>query len=292
MKIGLSQKDRIGWLFSLPYVIFAFVFFLIPLLWAVWLSTMDWNLMSIHRTWVGLDNYVRAFQSDRIAAAFLNTFRYMAVIVPSVLILSTAIALLLHSLPKSIKGLYSVSFFIPYLTSGVAIAVVVRYFFSFNSVFNIFLREQFSLDIRWFQDPFWAFIIICGIIVWKITGYYALILLAALESIPQEIHDAALVDGVGSFRKLISIIVPIIFSSYSTILVLIAGLIFGIFSEPFLLTGGGPSMATTTWYLELFNVSFVRFDSGFGASIAILNAIQIFITIRLITYLMDKLDYT
>ncbi len=295
-KIVVSLKNkrgvnRIGWTFSAPYFIHAFILFVIPLGWAVWLSGMEWNLMSRIRKWVGFGNFIEAFIDEKVQAAFINSLKYLGVIIPSVFIISFAIALLLHKLPKRIKGLYSVSFFIPYLTSGVAIAVFVRYFFSYSSIFNTFLRDQFQLDIRWFQDPRWAFLIIVGTIVWKISGYYALIIMAALESIPPEIYDAASVDGVTGIQRFFKITLPMIVSSISTVIVLLSGLVFGIFTEPFLLTGGGPSLATTTWYLELFNASFVRFESGLGASIAILNAVQIFITIRLITYLMDKLDY-
>ena len=286
-----KSKNRIGWTFSAPYIIYGLIFFCIPLVWAIWLSTMDWNLMSITRTWVGLQNFIDAVSGEKVQAAFFNSLKYMAVLLPSVMIIATAIALLLHNLPSKIKGIYSVSFFVPYLTSGVAVSVVVRYFFSYSSLFNVFLREQMGMDIRWFQSPFWAFAIIIGIVVWKISGYYALIILAALESIPQEIYDAAEVDGARGFAGFFRITLPMILSSISTVLVLLAGLIFGIFSEPYLLTGGGPLLSTTTWYLELYNTSFVRFDSGLGASIAILNAVQIFITIRLLTLVMDKLDY-
>jgi multiple sugar transport system permease protein len=291
LKLKILEKDRIGWTFSAPYFIYAIIFFCIPLVWAVWLSTMDWNLMSITKNFVGLQNFIDAVTGEKVQAAFFNTLKYMAVLIPSVITFATAIALLLHSLPTKIKGIYSVSFFIPYLTSGVAVSVVVRYFFSYSSLFNVFLREHFNWDIRWFQSPFWAFMIISGIVVWKISGYYALILLSALESVPKEVYDAAAVDGVTGIQRFFRITLPMIVSSYSTVLVLLAGLIFGIFSEPYLLTGGGPLLATTTWYLELYNTSFVRFDSGLGASIAILNAIQIFITIRLITHLMDKIDF-
>lgn len=285
------QKNVMGWAFSTPYLAFALVFFAIPLVWALWLSTMDWNLMSVNRTWVGLQNFVKALTNERILAASLNTLWYILVLVPTVLGTSTFIAFVLHKLPRKIKGIFSVSFFIPYLTSGVAISVFVRYFFSYSSVLNTFLREQMDLDIRWFQDPGWAFLIIVGLIVWKISGYYALIILASLESIPPEVHDAADVDGATGFQKFFRITIPMITNSYSTVVILLVGLVFGIFSEPFLLTGGGPNLATTTWYLELFNTSFVRFESGMGAAVAILNAIQVFIMIRIISSLMSRIDH-
>lgn len=287
----LKKKDIIGWIFSTPYFIYGLIFFAIPLVWAIWLSTMDWNLMSLTKKFVGMQNFIDAVGSEKIQAAFFNTIKYMVVLLPTVLISATAIALLLTRLPSAIKGIYSVSFFIPYLTSGVAVSVVIRFFLSYSSVFNVFLREQLNLNIRWFQSPFWAFMIIVGMIVWKISGYYALIILAALESVPQEIYDAAAIDGVTGFKKYRYITLPMILSSMTTVVVLVTGLIFGIFGEPFLLTGGGPLLATTTWTLELFNASFIRFDSGLGAAIALINAAQIFITIRLITKVMNKFDY-
>ena len=290
-KKSIRSKDLIGWLFSTPYFIYGIIFFAIPLIWAIWLSSMDWNLMSFTKKFVGLQNFIDAVSNEKIHAAFFNTFKYMAVLLPAVLIFSTAIALLLSKLPKAIKGLYSVSFFIPYLTSGVAVSVIIRFFLSYSSLFNVFLREQLNLDIKWFQSPFWAFVIICGMIVWKISGYYALIILAALESVPQEIYDAAAIDGVTGFNKYKYITLPMILSSMTTVVVLVTGLIFGIFGEPFLLTGGGPFLATTTWTLELYNASFVRFDSGYGAAIALINAVQIFIVIGVITKVMNKLDY-
>lgn len=287
----ILEKDRVGWIFSAPYFAHGLFFFLIPLVWALWLSTMDWNLMSVHRSFVGFRNFIDAVLNVRVQAAFFNSLKYIVVLVPIVMTVSISIALLLHKLPHSVKGIYSVAFFIPYLTSGVAVSVVVRYFFNYSSVFNQFLRDRLRLDIKWFQDPFWAFAIIVGIVVWKISGYYALIVLAALDSIPKEVFDAAAVDGATGFHLFFKIILPMMVSSLSTVLLLLTGLIFGIFSEPYLLTGGGPNLSTTTWFLELFNTSFVRFESGLGAAIAIINAIQIFITIRLMSYVIDKFDY-
>lgn len=280
-----------GWILSSPYLAWAFVFFLIPLVWAVWLSGMDWNLMALDKTWVGFGNFVEALTSPKVHAAFINSLKYIAFLMPMVMVSAMLTALLLNALPRGIKGFYSVSFFIPYLTSGVAVSVFIRYFFSYSSMFNIFLREKLDVDITWFQSPLWAFLIIIGVIAWKLSGYYALIFLAALEALPDEIMDAAEVDGANIFQKFFQIKLPMMISSISTVAVLLTGVTFGIFSEPYLLTGGGPSGATTTWYLELFNASFVRFESGLGASIAILNAVEIFIAIRLITMLADRLDH-
>ncbi|OSA93131.1 UNVERIFIED_ORG: sugar ABC transporter permease [Clostridium botulinum] len=287
---ALKNSDGfLGWIFNVPYLAYSVVFFLIPLIWAFWLSTTDWNLMSNNKNFIGMDNFISLVNDPRVRAAFMNSFKYLVPIVLLTFAAAMIIALLVHKLPEKLKGITSVLFFIPYLTSGVAISVVVRYFFSYNSALNMFLREK-GITIDWFRDPKWAFVIIIGIIVWKMSGYYALFILSALESISDDIHDACKIDGVKGIKKFIKVTLPMIIPTLTTVVVLTAGLAFGIFTEPYLLTGGGPNLATTTWQLEIYNTSFTNFQSGYGAAIAIVSAVHIFITIKIITFTMGKVN--
>lgn len=290
----ISQKSHhdnlIGWLLNTPYLAYTVVFFLIPLIWAIWLSTMDWNMMSPDKKFVGLKNFTDLLHNPKAIAAFVNGFRYLIPIVILCFIFGLLLSLLISGLPEKIKGVVAVLFFMPYLTSGVATAVVIRFFFSYNSAFNIFLRDHLHLDIAWFQNPKSAFWIIVGIIVWKMSGYYALFLLAAIEGISPDVNEAASLDGSVGFHRLIHITLPMILPTLTTVIVLAAGLAFGIYTEPYLLTGGGPNNATTTWLLEIYNTSFTSFRSGSGAAMAIVNALQIFVVIQVITWLMNRLN--
>jgi multiple sugar transport system permease protein len=180
-------------------------------------------------------------------------------------------------------------FFIPYLTSGVATSVMIKYVFSYNSALNIFLRNQFDIDINWMQSKA-AFWVLVGMIVWKMSGYYALFVLSAIESISADVYEAAAIDNCTGINKFFMITLPMITPTMTSVIVLAAGLSFQIFAEPFLLTGGGPSLDTTTWQLEIYNSSFVRFQAGYGAAMAIINAIQIFVTIKIITVIMNKFN--
>jgi len=105
------------------------------------------------------------------------------------------------SLPSALKGFFSVAYFVPYLTSGVATSVFVRYFFSYSSPLNTWIRETFGVQISWFTEPEPAFWIIVAIIVWKVVGYYSLFLFAAMESVPKEIWEASALDGATGFRQ-------------------------------------------------------------------------------------------
>ena len=287
---GNKKAGLMGWLLNGPYLIYSLIFFLIPLIWAFWLSTMDWNLMSEQKTVVGIRNFAGLFADSRVKAAFINSYRYLLPIVVLCFAGGLIIALLVSNLPDKIKGLVAVLFFIPYLTSGVATSVVVKYFFNYNSAFNTFLRDQFNLNINWLTDQRYAFAVMVGIVAWKMSGYYALFILSGIESIGDDVTEAAMLDGSTGLHKLLHITLPMIMPTLTTVIVLATGLAFGVFTEPYLLTGGGPNMTTTTWQLEIYNTSFTRFQSGYGAAMAIASAVQIFITLRIINAVTDRLN--
>ena len=154
---------------------------------------------------------------------------------------------------------------------------------------NVFLREHYGVNVNWLQSGA-AFWILVGMIIWKMSGYYALFVLSAIESIPADVYEASLLDGCTGVKKFFKITLPMITPTITSVIVLAAGLSFQIFSEPFLLTGGGPNLSTTTWQLEIYNTSFVGFSAGYGAAMAIANAIQIYLTIQIITWIMDRVN--
>lgn len=157
---GSRKSGFMGWLLNAPYLVYSLIFFLIPLFWAVWLSAMDWNLMAEQKTFVGIRNFTNLFSDARVRAAFINSYRYLVPIVLLCFFGGLIIALLVSNLPEKVKGLVAVLFFIPYLTSGVATSVVVKYFFNYNSAFNVFLREHFDLTVNWLTDQKVAFAVI------------------------------------------------------------------------------------------------------------------------------------
>ena len=283
----LKKQTIMAWVFNLPYIVYTIIFLAIPLVWAIWLSMTDWNLMSPEYNFVEMKNFTELFRDEKVRAAFWNSFRYLVPLVVLCFVFGVTIALMVSKLPRVLKGIAAVAFFILYLTSGVSTSVMVKYLFSYNSALNVFLREKAGMNINWLQSKF-AFSIIVIMIVWKMSGYYALFVLSGIESIPEDVYEAAMLDGCTGIKKLLYITLPMILPTLTSVVVLAAGLSFQIFSEPFLLTGGGPLASTTTWQLEIYNASFVSFRSGYGAAMAILNAMQIFVVIQLITWLMNR----
>jgi len=283
-----KQENRTGWVFVTPYLFYVAILFAVPLIWAFWLGCTDWNLMSLSWHWTGVRNLITALADPDVHKVFFNGLKYLVAIVPAVCFLSLGIASVLHNLPARVKGIFSVLFFVPYLTSGVATSVFVRYFFTYSSAFNKWLRAVWGLNIGWFTDPHVTFWVITGIIIWKVSGYYSLFIFASYEAVAPEVIEAAEIDGANRLQRFWKVIVPMIASSMQSVVILAVGLVYSIFTEPYLLTGGGPAKSTLSWQLLLYNTSFVRFKSGYGAIIAILLALCIFVTLRLVITVSDR----
>jgi multiple sugar transport system permease protein len=196
------------------------------------------------------------------------------------------IALIVHALPK-FKGLFLVGFFLPYLASGVVSSLIVKGILSYNSPINTFLRHVFGLDIDWLGTPFSALFVVAVIIAWKFSGYYALILTSGFESIDQSVYEAAEIDGVNGWQRFWKITFPLLYPALYTVVILSVGVTFGIFTEVYQLTGGGPNYATNTWQMEIFKQAFTNLQAGYASAIAIVASIVTFISIYIIRKLIE-----
>ncbi|PPA69880.1 carbohydrate ABC transporter permease [Jeotgalibacillus proteolyticus] len=275
-----------GWLFASPYLFYALVFFLIPLVWSFYLALTDWNLISPVYNFIGLDNFIEAVKHPGVQAAFFVTFKFMAAFVPMVIVSSLTVALVINSLPR-FKGLFLIGFFLPYLASGVVSSLIVKGLLSYNSPLNTFLRGTFGLDIDWLNSPLSALLVVAGIIAWKFTGYYALILTAGFASISKEVYEAAAIDGVTPSQQFFRITLPLLYPALFTTLILSIGVSFGIFTEVYQLTGGGPNYATNTWQMEIFKQAFTNLNAGYASAVAIIASIVTFVAILLIRKLLE-----
>lgn len=273
-------------MFASPYLVYSAIFFLFPLLWATYLAFTNWNLIAPDYDFVGVQNFIEAFFSESVRAAFFVTYKFLAMFVPIVVGGALFLALIISSLPK-FKGLFSVAFFLPYLASGVASAIVINGILSYNSSFNIWLRGSFGLDIDWLGSPILAPLIIAMMMAWKFMGYYALLFVAGLESIPKEVYEAAKMDGAVGWKRFWHVTIPMLYPSFYTVTILAVGLMFGIFTEPYVLTGGGPDFATHTWQLEIYNQAFERLQAGYGTAIAVINSIVTFASILVFRKILE-----
>lgn len=281
-----ENNNRLGWLFASPYLIYSIVFFLIPLIWSFYLSFTNWDLIAPSYDFVGIDNFTKALKSPGVHAAFWVTYKFMMIFVPLVVVMSLVVSILVHSLPR-LKSLFLIGFFLPYLSSGVVSALIVKGFLSFNSPVNSALRK-IGVNIDWLGTSWSALLIVGMIMAWKFTGYYALILTSGLESIDHEVYEAAAIDGVTGRQRFWRITLPLLYPALYTTLILAFGVTFGIFTEVYQLTGGGPNYATNTWQMEIYSQAFKNLQAGYASAVALLASVATFISIFIIRKLIEK----
>ena len=231
-------------LFLLPALVPLVVFRIFPMMASLWVSLTKWNLL---RPWefVGLENYQKLLSDPQFHKALLNTLYYMVGYLPLVLTGALAVALLLNSKLKGIaffRGIY----FLPVVTSWVVVALLWKWLLSPEGGFVNYMLSLFGIDgPGWWTDPAWAMPSIILASVWKDLGFNMLILLAGLQAIPEQLYEAARIDGAGIWRRIRSVTLPLLTPSilFVTILAMIGA--FQVFDQVYVMTEGGPAGATT-----------------------------------------------
>lgn len=272
-KAGRSRRKNRGWVafaFLAPWLVGLFGLTLGPMLYSLYLSFTDYNLLAPVANWIGFDNYVRIFTADaRATQSMIVTAVYVLVAVPLILVVSMLVALLLNSKIRFLTG-YRALFYLPSLLgASVAIAALWRVIWGDEGIINQALGF-FGIDHKsWVGSPDTALMTIIVLAVWAF-GSTMIIFLAGLRQVPHEMHEAAQVDGAGKVRRFFSItlpmMTPIIF--FNTLMVTINA--FQAFTPAFVISGGtgGPSDSTLFYTLYLYQQGFAQLNMGYASALA------------------------
>ncbi|MGE6574972.1 carbohydrate ABC transporter permease [Paenibacillus xylanexedens] len=267
-KSWMKRQSRLGYLFIGPNMIGVLLFFIIPAVYSFYLMFTDYKFMSPETNFVGLDNIRRMLNDDLFGVALRNTFVFLLA-VPVSMGLAFIVAVALNKSvywQKTLRALY----FMPYITSGVAIAFVWMLLFQPTSgPINGFLRGiGITSPPGWLSTTEWSMYAIDIIWIWFMLGYNMIIYLAALQEIPEELIEAARIDGARPWQTIRQVIWPLV--SPTTFLLLITGLImtiknFGIIQA---ITQGGPGNSTTVLSLFIYQNAFRYYEMGYAAAIS------------------------
>lgn len=266
-----GRTNRVGYLLVSPYVIYNIVFWIYPFIWGFIIGFQRWNIISPEREFVGLDNFINALKNPQFQNALVVTFKFWVFFLPAVTIASLGLAMLLQRV-KRFRAFYIAGYLASYTMAGVAYSIVFMLLFSGNGLINTWLWKIFHVRVPWFTDPRIALFSIALVVIWKFIGYYGLIFLAGLQAIPKELYEAAAIDGASAWAQFWRITIPLLNPSFTVIFVFATILSFGIFTEPFLITGGGPLGSTQTFMLLIFRKTFENLEAGYGMALAILMA--------------------
>ncbi|MCR6108060.1 sugar ABC transporter permease [Salipaludibacillus agaradhaerens] len=262
----MNQTNRAPYFFIAPAVILFLLFTAYPIIASLYLSFQRYEGGSY--SFVGLANYSRLMGDSIFWTALSNTFIIFIFQVPIMLILAMILASVLNSQLLKLKGFFRVSFFLPAVTSLVAYSLLFSVMLQDNGLFNELLSYIGIGPIPWLSDATWAKVSIIMAMTWRWTGYNMIIFLAALQNIPEEMYEAASIDGAGKIRQFFSITIPNLKP-----IILFAGILSTIgtlqlFDEPFNLTSGGPGNATMTLGLYIYENGFEYFDFSYGSAVA------------------------
>lgn len=278
---SLSIRNRnvlTGWSFVLLSVVLIFIFYFYPMVQALIMSFQTGTGSNLQFT--GLDNYKRLFADAMFVTAVKNTFIYLLVQVPLMIILALFISVLLNDSKLKFKGFFRTAIFLPCVTSLVAYSIVFKYLFAGDGLVNTFLMNLHLIDtpIGWITDPFWAKITIIIAITWRWTGYNMIFYLSALQNIDNSIYEAARIDGASSTRQFFGITVPllkpiILFTSITSTIGTLQ-----LFDEVMNITKGGPGNATLTISQYIYNLSF-KYSADFGYAATVSYSIVLMIVV-------------
>jgi multiple sugar transport system permease protein len=262
-----------AWSFLLPAMLLIGIFFFLPVLGSLILSFTDFDLYSLGDRsvlrFIGVENYVRLFQNPDFGRALRNTFYYGLVGGPLSIAASLGAALLVNAKLAPLRGFFRSVYFAPYVTTLVAAAVIWRYLLNTRyGLINYGLGALGIGPIDWLGDARWALPAIILMSIWKNFGYNMVIFVAGLQSIPDELYEAAELDGAGRWRRFRHVTLPMLAPTlgFVTIITLIG--YFQLFAEPYVMTQGGPLKSTTSLVLLMYEEGFRWWRMGVAAAVA------------------------
>ncbi len=271
---GVRAERRAGWLFSAPALLAIALFFVLPTIASLALSLTDFDIYALadirNLRFVGLDNYAALLADPLFWTALGNTLWFVALGVPLVVIVALGAAILVNERMVAWRPVWRVAFFAPYVATLVAAAVVWKYLLHTRyGLVNYALGTLGLPPVDWLGDPRWAIPAITLFVVWKSFGYAMLIFLAALQTVPRELIEAARIDGAGWWARLRHVILPAITPAAGLVAVLSIVAMFQLFAEPYVMTEGGPAQSTVTVLYLMFEEGFQWWNLGTGAAVAV-----------------------
>lgn len=265
---GKSAKYLLtAYLFIAPSFVGVLVFIAFPVLFALYMSLQQWDGITAPQ-FIGLANFINLFKDPIFWIAFRNTFIYTLITVPVGILLSLGVAQLLN---QRVIGLrfFRTAMFIPVVTSGLAIAVIWKWIYDYdNGLINDTLLSLHLPQIPWLSDPTWALIALCIIGIWQGFGFTTILILAAIQNVPESLLEAASIDGTSSWTRFWRITVPLIAPTLLFVSIISFVGSFQVFVQVYYLTGGGPDYGTSVLMYLVFQRAFQQNRFGEAAALS------------------------
>ena len=276
------RKERSAYLFLAPGLIIFSLFTVFALIFAFYLTFHEWSIIEPEKPFVGLDNYARLAEDETFLRSVLNTFYFTGASVPLGMAIGLGIALLLNQAIRA-RSLFRAIFFLPQVTPFVVVAIIWKWLYNGDfGLINYYLIELGIIrePLLWLSDQDLAMPAVVLMSVWASVGFSMVIYLAGLQGVPEELLEAARVDGANAFQRFRHVTIPQL--APTTLFLAVMGVIgsLQVFTQIFIMTRGGPVERTTTMVYYIYQAAFKFFDMGYASTLAFaLFAITLVFTI-------------
>ena len=298
-KRNINQKKLAPYLFIAPAVILFCLLLVYPIFSGFLLSFQDWNLLAKEASFVGLGNYTKALRDPLFKKSLWNTVYYTLMTIPATVVLSLVVALMINSRLVKWKSLFRILYFIPVVTSMVAISFVWKWMYNPRyGLINLALEAIGLNGQSWLSSPTLALPSVAIMMIWQSLGFYMVLFIAGLQGIPETLYEASTIDGANRWQTFAYITLPLL--NPTIVFILITSVInsFQVFVPVFVMTSsttgepGGPLNSTRVLVYHLYSIAFRNLDMGYGSAIAfILFAILLVITVLQFRVVQHKVEY-
>jgi len=258
-------KYKHCYIFISPFFILYAIFFIYPLFYS--LKASFYSFKSVRPfEFIGFENYIELFKDPLFFQSMGNTLFIWAIFMPLMILLALIIASFLNTPNLRLGAFYKTAIFMPVVVSTVVVTVVFYILFQNNGIVNYFFSFLKIPNVNWLNSYFWSKIVVILIMLWRWTGYYTILMFAGLQNIDKNLYEAASIDGAGPISAFFRITIPLLRPIIIFCIVIGTIDVLQIFTEPYLLTRGGPGNATTTIGLYLYNIAFKFGKIGYASS--------------------------
>jgi len=272
--LPVSSKNIVPYLFLIPAGIILTLFFFIPFLESFLLSFQNYRQDIYNPQWVGLNNYFELFNSPVFWKTLINTFIFLIGAVPILVVLPLIIAVAVNQKLRGIN-LYRVLIYIPVIVSLVVAGIAWKWLYASSGLLNYLMSLIHISKIGWLTDPKIAIYSVIAVTVWKGLGYYMVIYLSALTTVPKELYEAADIDGASEFKKHLNVTVPCLMPAIALVSTISAISAMKIFVEIYIMTNGGPMNSTKTIVYYIYQRAFENLDLGYASALGVVLLILI-----------------
>lgn len=282
-------KRYVPYLFLLPAGVILLVFFFIPFIQTIVLSFQDYSNNIYNPVYIGLQNYIKLFHSPIFYKVLWNTFLYLFIAVPILATVPLFLAILLNNRLKGMT-LYKILIYLPVIVSIVVAAIAFKWLYAEQGILNYAVTALGGQAIGWLTDTRFTLISVIVVTIWKGIGYYMMIYLAGLMSVPKELYEACDIDGASTLKKHLTVTIPHIMPTIALVSTISAISAMKVFAEIYVMTKGGPLNSSKTIVYYIYERAFENLDLGYASAMAVvlLGIVMVFSLINILFFERNK----